>query len=389
MLLIREMTPEIINMGEKYPVVTVVGMRQTGKTTIVRTCYPDKDYVNLENIDERTLAEDDPRRFLDRFPQGAIIDEIQRVPSLLSYIQTTVDENQQMGQFILTGSHQLALQESISQSLAGRTAILKLYPLSLAELHQNDITQNINHNILRGGFPKLYQTDLDATKYYANYTQTYLERDVRQLINLKDMTAFQKFMRLCAGRIACPLNANELANETGVSATTINQWLSVLEASYIIYRLAPLYENFGKRLTKSPKLYFADVGLASYLLGIETEQQLDRDPARGRLFENMVLLEIIKKRANQGLEPNVFFYRDKSQLEVDIVYQQGHQLIPIEVKSGETYQKDYTKSLKRYMESAKDRAPHGYLIYGGQQEQKVENIELLNYQKTAEIVASR
>jgi predicted AAA+ superfamily ATPase len=385
-LLKREMTTELTNMGKMYPVVTVVGMRQTGKTTLVRVCYPDKAYVNLENIDERTLAEEDPRRFLARYPSGAIIDEIQRVPSLLSYIQTTVDESQEMGLFILTGSHQLALQESISQSLAGRTAILKLYPLSLAELNENNISQNIDQNILRGGFPKLYQATLEPTKYYANYTQTYLERDVRQLINLKDLTSFQKFMRLCAGRVACPLNTNNLANETGVSATTINAWLSVLEASYIIYRLAPLYENVGKRLTKTPKLYFADVGLASYLLGIETEQQLERDPARGRLFENMVLLEILKKRANQGLAPNVFYYRDKSQLEVDIVYQQGHQLTPIEVKSGQTYQKEYGAGLKRYMTLLDERAPKGYIVYGGQQEQEIGAIELVNYQYTANIV---
>lgn len=386
-LLPRLMTHELLEMAKVYPIVTLVGMRQSGKTTLARSCFPEKPYVSLEDLDERKLALDDPKAFLSRYPDGAIFDEIQRAPELLSYLQGIVDEKKIMGQFILIGSDQFELHEKITQSLAGRTAILKLFPLSLVELADNDIEKSLDQLMLLGGFPKLYQVDLEPYKYYSHYCQTYLERDVRRIISVKDITTFQRFMRLCAGRIAAPVNANDLANETGVSSVTIKSWLSILEASYLILRLPPYFENFGKRMVKTPKLYFSDIGLACYLLGIESVNQLQRDPLRGKLFENLVILELFKARANQGRDPQLYYYRDKNQVEVDTIFQKGHELIPIEIKSSQTYHSDFTQGLNKFREIAKNRVNEAYVVYGGEPEQTIKNTKIINYWHTAQIVA--
>ena len=375
----RSVAKELIHLASKYPVVTVVGPRQSGKTTLVQACFPDKPYANLESPELRRLAMDDPKSFLSQFSDGAILDEIQRVPELLSYIQVIVDEKKQDVLFILTGSHQLSLHEAISQSLAGRTALLTLLPMTLTELDQAGFNYSVDKQILYGCFPRIYKENLDPTKTYGDYFRTYVERDVRQMINVKDVNLFEKFIKLCAGRVGGVFEASSLANEVGVSSKTITHWISILEASYIIFRLPPYFENFGKRLIKSPKLYFTDVGLACYLLDIESEIQLRRDPLRGALFENLVILELMKYRFNRARDPNLYFYRDHMKNEIDIIIKQGHQLVPIEIKSSQTYNSQYVKGIKLLQKIAPNRVARAYVIYAGDQRQQIGTVSLLNY----------
>lgn len=379
----RHIIQELKLLALQYRVVTITGPRQAGKTTLARLAFPDHAYVSLEDPDIRTLASNDPRAFLALYPSPVIFDEIQRVPSLLSYIQTIVDGTQSKGQYILTGSHQLALSEAITQSLAGRTALLTLYPLSIAELADAGFTDHADGYMHKGFLPAVYADALDPTRYYRNYFQTYVERDVRQMIQVKDLMLFEKFMRLCAGRVGQLFIASKLANEVGVSAHTINHWLSILEASFVIYRLLPFYENIGKRLVKAPKLYFVDVGLAAYLLGIETQEQMKRDPLRGNLFENMVVMELIKTRSNQGLEPHLFFYRDSNDNEVDILYQHARQYRPIEIKSAETFQMGFTKGVESFRRAYPEGADRGAVIYGGDLLPELENVSVLNFRQSA------
>lgn len=378
----RALTSELIAMSKQYPVVTVTGPRQSGKTTLVRHVFAKKPYVNFEALDTRELAREDPRRFLAQFPKGAVFDEIQRVPDLLSYIQVIVDEQKINGFFILTGSHQLLLHEAITQSLAGRTALLNLYPLSLQELKNAGFHDSTDALLLKGGFPRIYEQTLDATKNHRYYLETYLERDVRQMINVKNLSLFSKFLKLCAGRIGSLLDMTSLSNDVGISVPTLHEWLSILEASFIVFRLYPYYENFGKRIIKSPKLYFCDVGLASYLLGIENTTQISRDPLRGFLFENLVILELMKSRVNQGLEPHLYYYRDTHQHEVDVIIQSGHELIPVEIKSSQTFDRAFLKNLHYFQQIVPSRTSHGFLIYDGATEQRLENITLLNFHQS-------
>lgn len=381
----RDLRTELQALASGYPVVTILGPRQSGKTTLVRQTFPQKAYVNLEDPDTRALANDDPRGFLDRYPDGAIFDEIQRVPLLLSYIQTIVDEKDQKGLFILTGSHQLELHQAISQSLAGRTALLTLLPMSLKELSEAGISPSLDEALIRGGYPRIHRDKLDPTKAYRNYFQTYVEKDLRQLINVKDLVQFERFVRICAGRIGQILNMEAIGGEVGISSHTVKEWISMLEASFVLFRLQPYFENFGKRIIKSPKIFFTDVGLASALLGIETETQMNRDPLRGHLVENLVILELLKDRLSQGLEPNLYYYRDTQKNEIDVIFKQGNELIPIEIKSSQTYHGEFLEKLEFFQALVGDRAPRGYLIYAGKQEQKIGSIELINYQNTARI----
>ncbi len=380
----RALASELALMATQYPVVTLTGPRQSGKTTLVRRIFSKKPYVNFEALDTRVIAMEDPRRFLGQYPEGAIFDEIQRVPDLLSYIQVIVDEKKQNGLFILTGSHQLLLHEAITQSLAGRTALLNLYPLSLEELKKAGFEFSTDELLLKGGFPRIYEQSLDPTKNYRYYLQTYLERDVRQMINIKNLSLFSKFLKLCAGRIGSLLDMTSLSNDVGVSVPTLHEWLSVLEASFIIFRLYPYYENFGKRIIKSPKLYFSDVGFASYLLGIENINQISRDPLRGFLFENLVILELLKTRINQGLEPHLYYYRDSNQREIDVIIQSGYNLIPVEIKSSQTFDRNFLKNL-HYFQELTSKAVHGFLIYDGEIEQPLEKITLLNYRQSQKV----
>lgn len=385
-LIDRTLHSELIQMSQQYPVVTVIGPRQSGKTTLVRNAFPQKPYVSLENPDERVLAESDPRGFLERFPEGAILDEIQRLPSLLSYLQGIVDEKQIKGLFILTGSHQLQLHESISQSLAGRTAILKLLPFDIRELSVNNIDMMLDEYLLKGMYPRIYKDNINPTKFYRDYVQTYVERDVRHLLNIKDLSLFQQFLKLCAGRIGQVFNSNALSNEIGVSHHTILNWLSILEASFLVFRLQPYFENFGKRIIKSPKLYFTDVGLASYLLDITSVEQVTRDPLRGNLVENLIISEFYKEQFNQGREPSFYYYRDSNQNEVDMIIKFGNELIPIEIKPARTFNISFLKGLKYFSQVAQSRYVRGYLVYAGDQEQAVDSFYIFNFKRVGDIL---
>lgn len=382
----RKMQQELIAAAESYPVVTITGPRQSGKTTLAQLTFPQKPYINLEAPDTRERILMDPRSFLESHPHGAIIDEIQRAPVLLSYIQPFVDARDEKGLFILTGSHQMALHEAVTQSLAGRCALLTLLPMSLSELNRAGFDLPLDQALLQGGYPRIFKDHLNPTKAYASYFHTYVERDLRQLIHVKDLAQFQKFVRLCAGRIGQLLNLEGLGNEVGVSSHTIKEWISILEASYIVIRLQPYFENFGKRLLKTPKLYFTDVGFACYLLGIETITQLERDPLRGNLVENLVFLELIKSRLNIGLDPKLYYLRDAHGHEVDFLFQKGHELIPIEVKASKTFNKSFVDNLIFFKNLAKERMQDGFVIYGGIEKQTFNSFTLLPFTEAGSIL---
>jgi predicted AAA+ superfamily ATPase len=362
----RHIESEFFQLLGEYPIVTLLGPRQAGKTTFARQALPGYAYVNLEQPEIREFAQEDPKAFLAQFSGKVIFDEIQRVPELLSYLQVAVDSRRDNGCYVLTGSHQLALREAITQSLAGRTAILHLLPFSIAELIEHQLGFNRPEEYIYQGFlPRIYDQKQRPTPAYSNYYQTYVERDVRQLINLKDAAQFQKFMKLVAGRVGQLMDYSSLAGDVGVSATTVKYWLSILEASFILYKLSPYFENFGKRVIKSPKYYFIDTGLLCFLLGIETPMQVARDPLIGQLFENLVVMDFIKNRYNRGKLDNVYFFRDSNGLEADLLYQQGRQLTPIEIKSSATYKPELLKGLKRILELSPQMA-NAHLIYAGE-----------------------
>lgn len=348
-MITRDIFQEFQQLKKEYPIVTVLGPRQAGKTTLAKLACPDYEYVNLESPETRAFAQADPQAFLSQLSDHVILDEIQRIPELLSYIQVVVDEHHREGHFVLTGSHQLELRQAISQSLAGRAAILTLLPLSIHELKNENLGfSRASEYIYHGFLPRVYDKQQRPGVAYSNYYQTYVERDVRQLINLKDVALFERFLKLLAGRVGQLLDYNSLANDVGTSSKTIKSWLSILEASFLIFKLPPFYENFGKRLTKSPKYYFLETGLLCFLLGIQSADQVERDPLVGNLFENLVLLECVKAQLHRGNLPNLYFFRDSNGLEVDILWQKGRQLIPIEVKSSATYHPSLIKGLKRF-----------------------------------------
>jgi len=332
----REITPVLLDLFGRYPVVTVTGPRQSGKTTLCRAAFPDLAYFNLERPDVREFASSDPLGFLAQCGDGAVLDEIQRVPELTSYIQAAVDERKRNGQFVLTGSRQLRVSEAVSQSLAGRTAILPLLPFSIQEARRARADLDVGVMIHTGFYPRIYDQALEPTRALGDYFETYVERDVRQISEIRNLSSFQRFVRLCAGRVGQLLNLQSLGNDAGVSHTTARHWLSVLEASFIAFELEPFHANLSKRLVKSPKLYFYDVGLATYLLGIETPQQIATHPLRGALFENLVVVEALKHRFNLGRRSNLSFFRDRTGNEVDLVYALAEKMIAVEIKAGQT-----------------------------------------------------
>jgi predicted AAA+ superfamily ATPase len=364
----RDITTELLEAAGEYPVVTVFGPRQSGKTTLAQMTFPNKLYFSLEDPDLRMAAETDPRGFLANLPDGGVLDEIQRLPQLLSYIQGIVDRVKKNGIFILTGSHQPELHQSVSQSLAGRTAVMTLLPFSLTELGNYQKDWEPFELIVNGAYPRLHEEGLKPARFFNGYLQTYIERDVRALINLKDLRPFQQFLTLLAGRIGQIINYTSLSNDVGVSATTIKNWISVLKASFVVFELPPFFENIRKRVVKSPKIYFSDVGLASYLLGIETSDQMFRDPLRGGFYENLVILEILKARLNCGKRPDLFFYRDTHGNEVDLVIKQGRKLIPLEIKSAATFTPDFLKGIDRFEKMAGDRCTPGFVLYNGNEQ---------------------
>ena len=382
----RRINAELQILITEYPVVTILGPRQAGKTTLAQQGLEGYDYANLEHPETRQFAIDDPKAFLAQFKGKVVLDEIQRVPQLLSYIQTIVDDQKREGQFVLTGSHQLALQEAISQSLAGRAAILNLYPLSIAELQQAGIEYETAHEYIYQGFlPRIYDQHQRPTQAYSNYYRTYVERDVRQLINLKDVSLFEKFMRLLAGRAGQLFDYSSMANDVGVSSKTIKQWLSILEASFVVFKLSPYFENFGKRVIKAPKYYFVDTGLLAYLLGIEKATQVARDPLIGQMFENLVVMECVKARTNQGRLPGLYFYRDSNGNEADILFQDGRDLVAIEIKSSSTYQSGFLKALKKIMSLSPDFS-RGMLVYAGDDMTFSDGISALNFKRCESII---
>ena len=367
-------------MSAYYPIVTLTGPRQAGKTTLIRHVFPEKEYVSLEDPDMRYLAQSDPRIFLGRFPDGAIFDEVQRAPELFSYLQTIVDMSNKEGMFILSGSQSFLLQEKISQSLAGRAAVLKLLPLSLAELSDSKISvDDLEQVLFTGGYPRIFDKSIPTSDFFPSYLQTYLERDVRTLQNVQNLDSFSLFIRLCAGRIGQLLNISSLATECGVSVNTAKGWLSILEASYIIFRLRPHYKNFNKRLVKMPKLYFYDTGLACYLLGLQNTEQLLSHYMRGEVFENFVIAELVKARINSGQETNLYFWRDHKGLEVDCIVDKGGELAAIECKSGRTVTFSFFDNLNKWSTLAAGDSTGKVVVYAGDISQVVAGAELLSW----------
>ena len=374
----RDIASYLKNLSFKYPVVTLTGPRQSGKTTLVRHLFDDKPYVNMEHIETRQYAQSDPIGFLNRYSDGAVIDEIQHAPDLLSYIQVIVDEQKKNGMFILTGSSQFKLMANLSQSLAGRSALLCLLPFSIHELQARYSELDYVDYIYRGFYPRIYDHDLTPTTALSDYFETYVERDIRQLSRIQNLMLFQKFVRLCAGRIGQLLNTANLSNDIGVSHTTIREWISLLQTSYILFLLEPYHGNIRKRLVKSPKLYFYDVGFASFLLGIENRSQIETHPLRGNLFENLALMEVLKYRYNRGLKHNLSFYRDSNGNEIDIFFSIAQHLLPIEVKSGETITNSFFNNFKN-VSKVISKFPYGKaLIYGGDRYDVQDNTQILN-----------
>ena len=368
-LIHRKLSEYALGIFQKYPVITITGPRQSGKTTLARATFPEKPYANLENPLVRQFAEEDPVAFLNQYPNGAVIDEIQRVPELLSWIQVEVDEEGRNSLYVLTGSQQFELMQRISQSLAGRTALMKLLPLSLEELTVLRIP-GVDEMIYTGFYPRIYHQKIEPAQAYGDYFETYVERDLRQLVNIRNLSLFQRFVRLCAGRCGQLLNLSSLADDTGISQRTAREWMTVLEASYIVFLLQPYHANIGKRLVKTPKLYFYDTGLAAWLCGIETESQVATHPLRGNLFENTVIMEALKFLYNRGKRSNLYFYRDSNGNEIDLIYSIGHHILPIEIKSGQTITGNYFRGLKKFHSLFSERITGpSLLVYAGETEQ--------------------
>ena len=379
----RHLTAVLSERARQYPVVTVTGPRQAGKTTLCRDAFPNLPYANLEQPDVREFALADPGGFLARYPRGAIIDEVQRVPSLLSWIQVRVDATPGNGQFILTGSHQFDLMASITQSLAGRTALLNLLPLSVNELRQAGFSGTTDRLLFAGGYPRIHAQGLSPEVVLGDYFETYVERDLRQLIELRQLREFRRFVQLCAGRVGCLLNLASLANDVGISGHTARAWLSLLEASYVVYLLPPWFENIGKRLIKSPKLYFYDVGLSAWLCGVRDVSQLVAHPLRGVFFENLVVMEFVKQFEHHGQRVPLCFYRDSQGVEVDLVVQDTG--VPgglglVEIKAAQTYHSGFAAALKQTGALLRSRVQRMMVVYGGDQDYVREGIEVVGLQ---------
>lgn len=370
-MITRNLAQHLKKLATQYPVVAVTGPRQSGKTTLVKHVFQNKPYVNLEDIEKRMFAQKDPKGFLAQFPDGAILDEVQRVPDILSYIQVLVDEHQIPGEFIITGSHNLLLMEQIGQSLAGRVSLTTLLPPSIAELGTERLSAMSTSDIIfRGQYPKLYENqDIEAGHFYDNYIQTYIERDIRLVQQVKDLALFQTFVAHCAARVGQLLNISSLANDVGITHATCKSWLSLLEAGYVIVLLRPHHNNLGKRLGKMPKLYFYDTGLACSLLGINRAQDVDTHHLRGGLFESLIVSNYYKASFHQAERPELSFWRDHHGNEVDLLQTHEGSLLLIEIKAGATINQDYFKGLHYYQNLISNNPPDGIVVYGGSESQ--------------------
>ncbi|MEY3450721.1 MAG: hypothetical protein RL711_546 [Bacteroidota bacterium] len=381
----REAHKKLEQLGNSFKGVAVIGPRQSGKTTLVKLVFPDKPYFSLENPDIRRFALEDPRGFLKNMPHGGILDEVQRTPELFSYLQEILDNSTEKGLFILTGSNNFLLQQNISQTLAGRIGYLNLLPFSIQELQSASLMpENDNQLMFQGCYPPIYDQQILASDWCPNYIRTYIERDVRQIKNINDLIIFEKFMRIMAGRTGQELNLSGISVELGVDLKTIQSWIGILESSFIIFLLKPHFNNFNKTIIKRPKIYFYDTGLVCSLLGITHHHQLVNYPLKGAIFETMVIAEMIKKRNNLGLPNNLYYWRDKSGYEVDIIVDNIDSILPIEIKSGNTIQKEFLKNLFYY-----NRLRHkneGLLLYGGELDQKrSDGIRIINWRNIATI----
>ncbi|MCH7524477.1 MAG: ATP-binding protein [Bacteroidetes bacterium] len=383
-MLNRIIESKLLEMATKFPVIAITGPRQSGKTTLCKKLFKDYRYVSLENPDNKEFALSDPKGFLEEYNDNVIIDEVQNAPELFSYIQGIVDESKKTGQYILTGSQNFLLLEKISQTLAGRIYIYHLLPFSYSELNVKYKQVLLTH-IFKGGYPRIYDKDIHPSDFFPSYIQTYLERDVRTILNIKDINKFGMFVKICAGRIGQIFNSSNIANELGIDHKTVISWLSILEASFIVYRLQPWHTNFNKRTIKSPKIYFYDTGLACYLLGLKKESELKLHFAKGSLFENYVITEHLKNRLNIGLQLSSYFWRDSSGNEIDLLVEEAKTLKIVEIKSGKTIKTDFFKGLNKFEKLANNFIVKKLLVYGGNESQKRSHVQILSWKDVKQI----
>ncbi len=379
-MIIRDIKDELAQSAEEYPAVTIFGPRQSGKTTLAKTHFPHLPYYSFEDPDVRLRAEQDLRAFMQEIAKGAVLDEVQRIPDILSYLQGVIDRDPTPGKFILTGSHQPLVHQAVTQSLAGRTAILELLPFSYRELlSYHRPAQSAFAHILHGFYPRLHENQLDPRRFYRAYLSTYVERDLRMLIHLKDLSRFETFLRLLAGRTGQIINYHSLASDTGVSAVTIKSWISLLKACYVLFELPPYFSNISKQVIKSPKLFFMDTGLACFLLNLHTVDQVERDPLRGNLYENLLVIDQVKQLTNSGKPPQLYFYRDSRGHEVDLLIPDGTRLIPVEIKSSSTFHPDFIKGIKHFRKTIGDeKCLPGEVWYNGETDHEFKGLRVRN-----------
>lgn len=383
----RILGEQIKRMASKMPLISITGPRQSGKTTLAKQCFPEYDYMNLENPDVFATAKSDPRLFLSQHKKGLIVDEVQLMPELFSYLQTISDENNKSGEFILTGSQNFLMSEKISQSLAGRVFVTHLLPFSIEELKKSDEwNNNFNQFIFKGFYPRIYDKDISPDLFYPSYIQTYAERDVRQIINVSNLNSFQRFMRLVAGRAGRLLNYSSIANELGHELKTIKSWFNILETSFVIFFLQPHHKNYSKRLVKTPKLYFYDTGLACSLLGIKNENEINLHWAKGALFENMIIADIMKNYLNRAQIPSMFFWRDSTGNELDCLIEESLRVKCLEIKTSTTLHPDFFKGLNFYKNLSNSDEENLYLIYGGAKNVSRKEATVLSWKNTVDLM---
>lgn len=389
MLIKRAITDKVIDAASEFPVIAIVGPRQSGKTTLAQMVFPRHKYVSLEDYDIRSLAQADPRKFLTEYPTefGIILDEIQHAPKLLSFMQTIVDREKKNGYFIVTGSQNFLVDEAITQTLAGRMAVLTLLPLSISELKNADLLPSkIETYVYKGSYPKIYAEDVSVERLYANYIRLYVERDVRQIKNVSDLSTFQRFMQLCAGRTSQILNLSSLGNDCGINHSTAKAWISLLETSYVVFLLYPYYKNFGKRIIKSPKLYFIDTGVACSLLNIRSAQELSDHYLRGGLVESMIISDLLKQQYNLDQRPSLYFWRDNIGNEIDCIIDEPKYPVPVEIKSGKTVAPDFFKEINYWDKLTNNSQVPKFLVYGGSENQNWPQAKVLSWEFSGNLI---